>query len=475
MRKIITCLLCAALLAPLFAVAGCTSPAARDEYEMQLEYFPEERKLTAEAEMTIYNRSDTEWKELKFQLWANAYREGAKFAPVSELYRPAAYYGGESYGGVEITSLQGGESYAVGGEDENILTVKLASPLYPDERVKLSVGYEVSLAAVNHRLGAGENAVTLSHFYPMLCHYDGGFREYVYSASGESFVNECVDFDVTLTVPETYRAAHNGEGGFVAQNGKNAYHVIAKNARDVAFVLSEKFGSVKKTADGVEVEYFYFNDENPELALGAAADSLAYYSGAFGKYAFPRYTLVQADFPYGGMEYSGFALISSDLRESEIPLVVAHETAHQWWYATVGSNQFECAWQDEGLAELSAALFLETREAGAYESAVKASESSYRAFFSVYSQVNGEANTAMNRPLTSFSGDYEYRNLAYDKGLILFSRLRGALGERALFGGLKKYVKGFGGKIASYADLVSCFPFKAEGIFDSFTSGKCVI
>ena len=43
---------------------------------MNLEYFPEERKLTAEATLTLSNRTDTELGELKFQLWANAYQIG---------------------------------------------------------------------------------------------------------------------------------------------------------------------------------------------------------------------------------------------------------------------------------------------------------------------------------------------------------------------------------------------------------------
>ncbi|MDE5897431.1 MAG: M1 family peptidase, partial [Clostridia bacterium] len=218
----------------------------------------------------------------------------------------------------------------------------------------------------------------------------------------------------------------------------------------------------------------------PETALGVAADSLAYYSETFGDYAYPRYTLVETDFPYGGMEYSGLAMIASDLRPSELPLAVAHETAHQWWYGKVGSNQFECSWQDEGLAEYSTALFLgEHPEYGCtYEQAVAQSEKSYRAFFSVYSQLNGEADTKMNRPLTSFTGDYEYRNIAYDKGVILFSRLRSVLGDRKFFGGLKEYDKKYAGKIASPSDLIACFTAaggNAEGVFTSFTEGLCVI
>ena len=123
MRKIVCCVLCAGILLPLTAAVGCSSPRKRDGYVMNLEYFPEERKLTAEATLTLSNRTDTELGELKFQLWANAYREGAKYAPVSQLYESKAYYNGKSYGGITIASVTGG-TFAVTGEDANILTVK---------------------------------------------------------------------------------------------------------------------------------------------------------------------------------------------------------------------------------------------------------------------------------------------------------------------------------------------------------------
>lgn len=480
MRKTLSCALVGALLFPVTLAAGCGgSSSERCKYSMQLEYFPEESKLSATMSVTVPNNTEIAFEELKFQLCANAYREDAQFAPVSELYAPAAYYDGESYGGITVSAVAGCESFAVTGEDENILTVSLGSPLYPDESVTLDMTFEVTLAKINHRLGVGENAVNLSHFYPVLCYCTGGsFCEYVYAASGDPFVNECADFDVTLTVPEDYTAICAGKPECVAQNGKKTYHVITENVRDSAFVLGKSFQSVQTAAGDTAVEYYYLSDEKPELALGVAADSLAYFEKAFGKYPLPVYKVVQTDFPYGGMEFAGLSVISLDAREAEIPAVVAHETAHQWWYALVGSNQFESSWQDEGLAEFSTALFFGAHEkyGGSYTRFIEASEKSYRAFFSVYSQINGSQNTVMNRPLTSFSGDYEYRNIAYDKGVILFSRLKSVVGDGKFFAGLKKYASAYGGKIATGDDLVSCFSSaNAEGIFRSFTEGLCVI
>lgn len=483
MKKFICCAFCALILFSAAGVSACKSAAKRCLYEITAEYVPAERTLSAEMTVSVPNPTETALSELKFELWGNAYREDAAYRPLSEPFASAAYYAGESYGGMNVVSVTGAANYAVGGEDENILTVSLLKDLYPDESVTITIGYELTLAEVNHRLGVGENNVTLGNFYPVLCAYDGGFLEYVYAENGDPFVSECADYRVTLTVPAQFALYGGGEIVRTESDDKAVYTVTAENTRDIALVLSDRLSAVSTgvTIGGrdVTVEYAYFSDETPETTLSAAADSLRYFSQTFGDYAYPRYTLVQTDFPYGGMEYSSFVLLSSSLAEGDIPTVVAHETAHQWWYAMVGSNQFEAAWQDEGLAEFSAALFLEAYPVygGSYDAFVRGCENGYRAFFSVKSQLNGEADTSMTRPLTSFSGAYEYRNIAYDKGVILFDRVKSVVGEKKLIAGLKTYFGEYAGKIASPEELIACFGggSNAAAMMKSFLDGTCVI
>lgn len=480
MRKIMCLLALVSLICPLTFTA-CSGERRETGYTIVAEYFPEESTLSAQMNFDFKNETDNALSELKFQLWANAYREDAKNAPVSDIFYPAAYYDGESYGEIQIESVTGGE-YRVCGEDENILSVTLAEPLYPDESVSLGMNFRVSLAKINHRLGVGQHAVNLTNFYPVLCHLgENGFEEYVYSVSGDPFVSACANYDVTLTVPENYTAVCGGGGAenCVAQNGKRTYHVIAENVRDIAFVLGENFQSVSKTAGGVTVEYYYFDDPAPETALKAAADSLLYFSETFSPYERAYYRVVQTDFVYGGMENAALSMITNTAAEAEVVEVVAHETAHQWWYSQVGSNQFTESWQDEGLAEYSVALFFDAYpEYGrTYSESVQLSERAYRSYFSVYTQLGG-ADTVMSRALTKFAGEYEYRSVAYDKGVIMFDRVREAMGDRKFFSALSRYAKEYTGKIATRGDLIACFErsgSKVEGLFASFLDGRCVI
>lgn len=102
----------------------------------------------------------------------------------------------------------------------------------------------------------------------------------------------------------------------------------------------------------------------------------------------------------------------------------------------------------------------------------------YRAYYSVYSQVFGEADTRMTRSLKDYLSEYEYRCIAYDKGAILFDMLRGSIGDKKFFSGLKKYYSAYRYKVAAPEDLIVCFErtgVDVAGFFDSFLSGKAVL
>ncbi len=488
MRKFLSLALCIALFAACgtgLSACGKKGNLTKCAYTMSAEYVEETRTLSAEMKVKAVNTSSVSLGELKFELWANAYREGARYAPVSELFSHTAYYGGKSYGEIRIKGISGAESFSIGGEDANILTLRLSSPLAVGESTEVAVSFDVVLAKVDHRLGVTQHTVNLGGFYPVLCHLGkDGFEEHVYASSGDPFVSDIADYDVTLTLPEGYLPAT----GFAAEeigngapvDGKRQYHVRAEGVRDIAFVLGKEFQVLTAQAGEKEVAYYYYADRSPEATLEAAVKALSFYSETFGAYEYPRYAVAETEFVYGGMEYPAFSMVAEDLVASELPTVIAHETAHQWWYAMVGSNQFNEAWQDEGLAEYSTALFFEAHPEYnvGYGEFVAASERSYRAFFSVYSQVHGEADTTMSRPLTEFSGDYEYRNISYDKGVILFDRVRDVAGTRKFNAALRRYAATYSGTIATPAQLVGCFSkagANVAGLFSSFLDGKCVI
>ena len=474
MRKIILSIALAGVLAlPVTALSACgKKEAARCSYQIEAEYL--EGTLNATVRVAVVNDTQNALEKIPFVLYGNAFSEEAEL-PVSELFSSACYYDGESYGGMEIHSVEGAASFEITGGG-SILTAYLSEPLYPDECVTLTVDYTLSLAKVNHRLGVGENCVNLSYFYPMLfAQNESGFYEYAPSAVGDPFVLPCADFLIKLTLPREYTLACGGKAVRQEEGDKAIYLYEAECVRDAAFVLGN-FETSSAVSGGVEIEYYHFADEDPAYTLGAACAALATYTRLFGEYPYERFVLAETDLYLGGMEYSGFVAISSLLRREERASVVAHEAAHQWWYALVSSDQNACAWQDEGLAEYSVALFYENNPdyQKSYRDLIAASEGAYRSYYSIKSQLSSEVDTSMSRPLRSFSGDYEYRVLAYDKGVVLFDRLRSTMGEKRFFAALKRYTGAYAFCVASEADLIGCFSSQ-EGLILSFTQGRCVI
>lgn len=471
-----------ACLACMFAAACSGDGDKITAYDIFCIYDEETQVLEGTEKVTFYNDCDDELSDLKFNLYGNAFREDAQFKPVSATYNNRAYYAGESYGAMTVENVENCAGWNVGGEDENILTVNLITPIYPEESVELTISYTLTLAKVNHRTGVTANAVNLGNFYPVLCARSReGFIECNYYYCGDPFVSECADYSVTVDIPESYVAATSGrQTDESVTNGRKQLTYTLSGARDFAMVLSDKFEVISENADGVEVKYYYCTDKNPQSALAAAVESLKYFSETFGAYAYPTLSVVQTGFCYGGMEYPALTMIAEGLDEDNKIYTVVHENAHQWWYAMVGSDQMNDAWQDEGLAEYSTLAFFESRPNYGFtrKGMINSATSYYRAFFTVFSQLNDVADTRMHRHLSEYTSELEYNNVTYNKGMLLFETLRTSIGDERFFAGLKKYFAENAGKIASADDLIGCFirnGSDVEGLFNSFLEGKILI
>lgn len=485
MKKILSLLLILCAAASALSLSAC-APASADnasKYDIFVIYDEDNRTLTGSVELDYFNDTENELNDLKFNLYGNAYREGALFAPVSATYETSAYYGGKSYGGMEITNVENCGGWTVAGEDENILVVNLTAPLYPDERVTVKVSYTLTLANVNHRTGVtSAGTVNLGNFYPVLCAYSAeGFVECPYYSLGDPFLSACADYAVTIDIPSAYEAASSGAlVGESETNGRKKCTYALENVRDFALVLSDRFEVLSEEVNGVTVNYYHISDSNAQTSLSAAAESLRYFSATFGDYAYPTLSVVQTGFCYGGMEYPALTMIASGLDSDGGVYTIVHENAHQWWYAMVGSDQIGCAWQDEGLAEYSTLMFFENNTSYGFTRTglVGTATKSYRAFFSVLGQLNGTVDTSMSRRLDAFSGEYEYVNVTYNKGLLLFDTLRTSLGDGKFTQCLRDYFAAFSGKIATADDLCGAFiagGTDVEGFFASFIEGKVII
>ena len=479
MKRVFCFFLALAVLPAPFLLGACGGgQEERSAYTIAAEYA--DGALEAALDLSYYNDTGTEMRELRFNLYGNAYREGSAFAPVSAAFSAAAYYGGESYGGMEIASVSPCASYAIEGKDENILRVVLEEGVPPGGRTEVRIEYTLRLAKVEHRTGVARRAVNLGNFYPVLCvaDADGNFYECEYYSNGDPFYSECADYSVTLTADAAYTVASSGKTVSARiEGGRKTQEFSLENARDFALVLSTDFSVLEADEGGIAVSYYYYDDENAAATLALIRKALACFGDTFGAYPYQTFAAVQTGFCYGGMEYPGLVMLSDSLSGSEYIYTAVHETAHQWWYAAVGNNQIEEGWLDEGLAEYSAACFFDGNPAYSMTLArlAQSARTAYNAFCGVEAQLFGGADTSMDRSLADYK-EYEYVNIAYNKGMLLFHTLRDALGDAKFFAGLRRYYAANAGGIARAEDLIAAFGSAgAEGVIRSFVEGTAII
>lgn len=470
MKKRLLCLfLCLLTAWACFPLLTACTDRSNTRYEIAGEYDPDSRTLSARMQLDFFNSSENALSELSFYLLPNAFAEGE--TPVSELYYNMVYYKGKSYGNLSVTECElpfRSEGY--------FLRVQLPEALFPDERISFSMKFQTVFPEINHRFGVGERVTSFTDFFPQLCPLGRtGFTEIPYTSVGDPFVRDTADYSLRLTVPCDYPVTAVGIVDAISSGDRTEYAIERKGVRELA-LFSGDFRTETRSISGIELKYACLGGGDPGERLRLATDCFVYYNRSFGEYPDDEFLIVESDLPFGGMEYSSACVLSSALRGQEAEQVLAYEIAHQWWYYAVGNDSYRNAWMDEGLASFSAALFFDAYpDYGLSGVLVGRAASAYRTYFSVYSQLCGEVDGVMTRPLDGFTGEYEYECIAYHKGTVMFGVLEENLGGGRLLSALKGYYRKYQGKIAAPEDLIACFPRSAEGLFRSFLEGKCVI
>ncbi len=477
------------------ACVGCASPnntenlirqASTYEITAQLDY--EAKTLTADMNLKYHNTSASDFGELKFHLYPNAFRSDATtYRATSESQKAKTYPNGFSEGSITINSVAvNGKTadFSIGGEDKNLLVVPLNSTLKSGDWTDFNVKFMLTIPNCNHRFGYGENTLNLGNWYPIACVFENG--EFVtdgYSPNGDPFFSEVANYRLSISYHEKLTLA--SAGNLVSEDTQNGIKTSTYSAniiRDFALIFSQKFQSLSQKVGETTVSYYFFDDKNAESNLTTAVDALTTFNAMFGDYPYENLRVVKADFCQGGMEYPTIVYVSSGLDvDSEYKEAIIHEIAHQWWYGIVGNNECEYAWLDEGLAEYSTALFYDKNPAYNRTSKQVFGEtlSSYLLFCDVYRDVYDELDTSMNRNIHKFNTETEYVYLTYVKGALMFDSINDLIGESKMQRSLRYFYAQNQYKIATPSDLIAAFETtthkKLAGYIMSWLDGSVVL
>lgn len=466
------------IVLPFFAVGCQLKKGDLNSYHISATYDDQSQTLSCRQTTTYHNTSENALQEVCFFLYPNSFEEGQK--TVSASYLEKAYPNGESYGNITFNDITiSGEKceYSV-TEKHNILNVKLFEKIFPGENVCIYFEYVVCLANIDHRLGYNAHSTNFGGFFPIACVYENGFVENDFSSNGDPFYSEVSNFEVELNFPKEYVLASTGN----QEKTDSGAICVAENVRDFCFVLSKEFSVLTENIGGIDVNYFFYDDEESHKHLQTSIKALTTFEKLFGKYPYGQLSVVETAFCFGGMEYPNLVFISDSVdRDVTYDYVIAHEIAHQWWYGLVGNNQFSQSWVDESLTEYSTLLFFEENaDYGInYSTSIDNAIETYKNFVKIYSDILGEVDQSMNRNLKQFATEPEYVNCIYTKGVIMFDSIRQSLGQKKFLKCLQAYFETYKHQIASGQSLIDVFSKTSkrnmQKYFDSWLTGQTVI
>lgn len=460
--RISTVLLCALISCSLFALifSACNDdqPPTQDDatyYDISLDY--SENKIVATQE--VMYKSPSTLSCLIFNMYANALGNNSA---------------------IDILSTQINRQsvdFEIYGQNDEFL--KLPCSLNADDVCTVSFEYEVTIKKSNNRLGITDSGVAnLTCFYPVLAKYENGFREDIYTQTGDPFYQDIASYFVTMTCDEGLQVATSGVVDSIDRSdGKQTLSITAENVRSFGMVVGNmQFvkSSVKIGERDVDVNYYYTSDKDSEQSMNRICDSLKLFSSAFGNYPYPSYTVAQSDLDgAGGMEYGAFAIVSPTIYREDYLDSITHETAHQWWYGVVGNDQINNAWLDEGLSEFCTYYFHYLNgDRTTFQSSMARLTQDYTAFDS---QKAVGADYTMNKPLSSYSSNDEYVAMVYLKGAMLFDLIHNIVGDEKFCTALAHYYDSNKYGIATQDALISSFKtqgYNLESIIDNWVSDK---
>ena len=138
------------------------------------------------------------------------------------------------------------------------------------------------------------------------------------------------------------------------------------------------------------------------------------------------------------MEYPTLVMIDKTLYNENnkflLEYVIAHETAHQWWYSVIGNDEISEPWIDEALTEYSTILYFEDKYG---------KEIAQKLIRTMEVQSENYESHDMFKSSTEFDNSVDYSLNVYTKGALVFNQIRKEVGDKLFFETLQEYYSNY--------------------------------
>ncbi len=437
-----------------FSLVVITAEATTYNIDLQVD-FPS-GNFTGTEHVTFKNTSSSRFYELFFRLYPNArnfYGDGNLIIDTVRIDNQV----------VSSTLFS----------NDTVLLVPLPTPLPPGGKTVIDFSFHGRLTDWRRNrnkssandygvYAASSSAMTMAECYPILAPYNDetGWDLDRVSAIGDAVTSDVADYTVTVTVDEGIDVVTSGEVvKEESAGGKRRYWFSGEGIRDFMIVVVKGYEERESKQNGVliRVSFLPIYRQAADKALDLGRKALSLYEKLFGRYFSREVDIVEVPLNRAaGVEYPGLILVGGSYCENPydqfFTIIVAHEMAHQWWYAAVGSNVTEEPWLDEALATYSSVVFIE-REWGerSARSLLSSWEESYYRAKSAYPQLSVGSSVYL------FPDSSVYSAFVYDGGAEFLNDVRQRIGDDAFFSALSGYYHDLSGAIAHRTDLIEHF------------------
>lgn len=371
-------------------------------------------------------------------------------------------------------------------EQDTALRVALRRPLAPRATATVHMDF---VTTVPTRVVEGyapiayiDGIMALASWYPIaLVPGPNGWHTALGAEWGDFVFSAVSLYRVDLTSPQNLVVVASGLPFDIRQNadGSKTQTFRAGPVRDFYITASTQYCTTSTQVGATTINSYYLagHGEQGKAALKVAADAFALMNRQVGVYPYREFDVAESPVRAGGVEYPGVVAISSRYYGAGAPgsafeFVVAHEAAHQWWYALVGNDQITEPWLDEALAEYSTILYYE------YAYNRNAARNVLETVLRVgYQQgVRQAGDMPVNLPSYQYPNQTAYAAFVYDKGALFFDNLRSTVGDDTFYLILHEYFRTYQFGIARGEDFLriaqSLGGDKVQNVYNEWVLGS---
>ena len=196
-----------------------------------------ELKIT--QEITFFNKSDSNLKEVYLHNWPNAYKD--KNTPLAkrfiENYSKSFHFTKEKHRGYgKINSISVNYEIAnweINNEHPDILKINLKKIIPPQDSVKINVTYVVKLPKDKFtRYGVNTTSYNLRYWYLAPAVFDKTWKIYSNLDMDDLYIDN-TDYNITFTVPKNYILNSDIFSSFQYKGENKEYVLFGKNKSDI--------------------------------------------------------------------------------------------------------------------------------------------------------------------------------------------------------------------------------------------------